>query len=154
MQTTIWNFRSIEGPVKLSDSRDHSANRQVIRRSKLMSPNEQNLDGLSSTNMARLKVAGRSMPPRHIRAQKFRRNAKSENKTASSRRRVQIDPNVPSWTRGFINAIHAFKATHEIENMVEANIAIETEAEHKEKEEKGQNDNTPSTDAQKNGATA
>uniref|UniRef100_M1DTT8 Uncharacterized protein n=1 Tax=Solanum tuberosum TaxID=4113 RepID=M1DTT8_SOLTU len=49
----------------------------------------------------------------------------------SSRRRMPIDPNVPSWARGFVNAIHALGASHELDEMVEENIATEAEFEGK-----------------------
>uniref|UniRef100_M1DYA3 Uncharacterized protein n=1 Tax=Solanum tuberosum TaxID=4113 RepID=M1DYA3_SOLTU len=105
-------------------------------------------------DMAKPKVAGSNMPPRHIRAQKFRRTARSKNKTASSKRKMSIDPNVPLWDRGFTNAIHAFVAAHELDNMIKANIAAEDEAERKEKENQKENDNTPGTDAQVDDATS
>uniref|UniRef100_M1DZW4 Integrase core domain containing protein n=1 Tax=Solanum tuberosum TaxID=4113 RepID=M1DZW4_SOLTU len=51
---------------------------------------------------------GRDVPPRHIRALKFKRDAEKPNKTkaksnskeTSSSRRIPIDPVVPSWARG------------------------------------------------------
>uniref|UniRef100_M1DJ64 Integrase core domain containing protein n=1 Tax=Solanum tuberosum TaxID=4113 RepID=M1DJ64_SOLTU len=112
-------------------------------------------------HMARPKVAGRNMPPRHIRAQNSKRDAgttdhtkvRSENKKASSSRRIPIDPNAPLWARGFINAIHSFGEAHDLDKMVEANIATEVEAESKEKENLKQTDNTPDTDAQTDGGT-
>uniref|UniRef100_M1DJM1 Uncharacterized protein n=1 Tax=Solanum tuberosum TaxID=4113 RepID=M1DJM1_SOLTU len=55
-------------------------------------------------DMVRSKVAGRDLPPRHIRSQKFRRDAEKPNKTkakakskeANSSRRITTDPTVPS----------------------------------------------------------
>ena len=101
------------------------------------------------------------MPPRHIKAQNSRRDAgtsdhlkaRSENKKASSSRRIPINPNVPLWARGFINVMHAFGAAHDLDNMANANIAAATEA-NTDNENQSQNDNTPGTDAQTDRATA
>uniref|UniRef100_M1DLU3 Uncharacterized protein n=1 Tax=Solanum tuberosum TaxID=4113 RepID=M1DLU3_SOLTU len=134
IRTTIWTLSFTEGPVKLSESGDHLANHRVDRRVRLISSIGRELDGFQAKDMARPKVEGRNMPPRHIREQKFGRTTGSKNKKANSSRRMPIDPNVPSWSRGLINAIHAFKAAHEIDKMVEANIAAEAEVEKKEKE--------------------
>uniref|UniRef100_M1DL26 Uncharacterized protein n=1 Tax=Solanum tuberosum TaxID=4113 RepID=M1DL26_SOLTU len=41
MKTVIWTFTMTEDSVKLSESSAHSANRQEVRRSELMSPNGQ-----------------------------------------------------------------------------------------------------------------
>ena len=91
--------------------------------------------------MARLKVPGRDMPPRHIRARDFKRDEKivelakerRESKKASSSRRVPIDPTIPSWKRGVYTAINSFLASHDGERMVVANIAAEAKAnEHNE----------------------
>jgi len=106
-----------------------------------------------SIDMDKPKVEGRNMPPRHIRAQKFRRTAGIENKTTRSRRRMPINPNVPSWVRGFSNAIHAFVEAHELDNLIEANIVAEAKAERREEENQKQNDNTLGTDSQTVGAT-
>uniref|UniRef100_M1DK74 Integrase core domain containing protein n=1 Tax=Solanum tuberosum TaxID=4113 RepID=M1DK74_SOLTU len=157
MQTSIWIFISTEGPVKLGEISEHSANHHEVRRSGLMSRNGQELDSLSTKDMGRSKVAERDVPPQHIRAQNFRRDAeksnntkaKSKSKDASSSRRIPIDPNVPSWTQGFINVVHAFGTTHDLDNMVKANLAAAAEAENP-----SQNDNTHGTDAQTDGATA
>lgn len=43
------------------------------------------------------------------------------------RRRAPIHPNVPSWARGFVNAIYAFKAARDVDKIVEVNIAVEVE---------------------------
>uniref|UniRef100_M1DAM8 Uncharacterized protein n=1 Tax=Solanum tuberosum TaxID=4113 RepID=M1DAM8_SOLTU len=153
MKTVVWTLTRNEGSVKHRESSAHSAYLQEVRRSELILSNGQNLDGLSAKDMARPKVAGRNIPPRQIRTQKFRRTARSENKTASSTRWIPIDPNVPSWARGFRNAIHSFVVAHELENMIKANIAAEVVAERKEKENQKQNDNTLGLDGQTDGAT-
>uniref|UniRef100_M1DX06 Integrase core domain containing protein n=1 Tax=Solanum tuberosum TaxID=4113 RepID=M1DX06_SOLTU len=149
MQTVVWIFISTEGSVKLDEISEHSANHQEVRRSGIMSPNGQELDGLSAKDMAKSKVAGRDVPPRHIRAQNFSRDAEKPNKTkakskskeARSSRRIPIDLNLPSWTRGFINVVHAFGAAHDLDNMVKANLTAAAEAENQ-----SQNGNTQGTD--------
>mgnify|MGYP007056448440 CR=1 FL=1 len=67
---------------------------------------------------------------------------------------MSINPNVPSWARGFSNRTHAFEEAHELENTIEANITAEAEVEWKENENQKQNDTTLGTDAQTDGATA
>ena len=59
---------------------------------------------------------------------------------------MPIYPNVPSWAQRFINYIHAFGATQNLDNMAKANIAAATEA-NADNENQSQNDNTSSTDA-------
>jgi len=51
MQTAVWIFISTEGPVKIGEISEHSANRQEVRRLGLMSPNGQELDGLSAKGL-------------------------------------------------------------------------------------------------------
>lgn len=46
-----------------------------------------------------------------------------EKKEGTSRRRALIDPNVPPWNQGFVNAIYDFRAAHDVDKIVEANIA-------------------------------
>uniref|UniRef100_M1DNS1 Uncharacterized protein n=1 Tax=Solanum tuberosum TaxID=4113 RepID=M1DNS1_SOLTU len=85
--------------------------------------------------MARPKVTGRNMSPQHIKAHNSTRDpgttdhpkARSENKKASSSKRIPIDPIVPSWARMYINAIHAFGAAHNLDNMAKTNTATTTE---------------------------
>jgi len=99
--------------------------------------------------MGRSKVAGSDVPPQHIREQNFWRDAenpnntkaKSKNKEARSSRSIPIDLNLPSWTRGFINVVHAFGAAHDFDNMVKANLTAAAEAENQ-----SQNGNTQGTD--------
>uniref|UniRef100_M1DM86 Uncharacterized protein n=1 Tax=Solanum tuberosum TaxID=4113 RepID=M1DM86_SOLTU len=106
--------------------------------------------------MVRSKVAGIDIPPRHIRSQKFRREAEKPNKTkaktkskeASSSRRIPTDPTVPSWARGFINVIHTFGPSHDFDEMIMCNLATTTEVENQ-----SQKEDTPGTDAQTDGAT-
>lgn len=47
---------------------------------------------------------------------------------------------MPSWTRGFVNAIHALREGHEIDRMIAANIA--TEANEDENSGKTQSSST------------
>uniref|UniRef100_M1DHQ8 Uncharacterized protein n=1 Tax=Solanum tuberosum TaxID=4113 RepID=M1DHQ8_SOLTU len=111
--------------------------------------------------MARPKVPGRNMPLQYIRAQNSRKDAgktdhtkaRSENKKAGSSKRIPIDPNVPSWARGFINVIHAFGASNDLDIMTKANITAAAEADPDIKTQ-SQNDNSLGTDAQTDGATA
>uniref|UniRef100_M1DPV1 Uncharacterized protein n=1 Tax=Solanum tuberosum TaxID=4113 RepID=M1DPV1_SOLTU len=97
--------------------------------------------------MARPKVTGRDMPPRHIRARDFKRDEKvaglakerRESKTASSSRRVPIDPTIPSWKRGFYKAINFFFVSHDMDIMVAATIAAEARS---NEQNENKNDNT------------
>jgi len=66
---------------------------------------------------------------------------------ASSCRKIHSDPVVPLCVWGFVNEIHSFKAAHYLDNIVEANIATEAEAERKENKNLKQTNNTPGTEA-------
>uniref|UniRef100_M1DRA1 Uncharacterized protein n=1 Tax=Solanum tuberosum TaxID=4113 RepID=M1DRA1_SOLTU len=89
--------------------------------------------------MARSKVPGRNDPPRHIRARELRKEEKKAKlarqrkytNEARAKRRISIDPNVPSWARTFVNAIRAFGEAQEIDQMIAANLAAEAKAEAK-----------------------
>uniref|UniRef100_M1DYA6 Uncharacterized protein n=1 Tax=Solanum tuberosum TaxID=4113 RepID=M1DYA6_SOLTU len=96
--------------------------------------------------MGRPKVVGRDMSPRHVRARDFKRDEKiaelakerRESKKASASRRIPIDPTILSWRRGLYTAADSFLAAHDVDKMVEANIAVEARTkEHNET----QNDN-------------
>uniref|UniRef100_M1DCH6 Uncharacterized protein n=1 Tax=Solanum tuberosum TaxID=4113 RepID=M1DCH6_SOLTU len=86
--------------------------------------------------MARPKVAGRDDPPRHVRAREFRKEEKRAEmarkrkytKEARKKRRITFDLNVRPCDRSLVNAVHAFRATHEINQMIAANLAIEAKA--------------------------
>lgn len=45
---------------------------------------------------------------------------------------MPIDLNVPSWTREFMNIIFVIKAAYDIDEIIDANIAAEVEAEEME----------------------
>uniref|UniRef100_M1DP76 Putative plant transposon protein domain-containing protein n=1 Tax=Solanum tuberosum TaxID=4113 RepID=M1DP76_SOLTU len=96
--------------------------------------------------MERPKVAGRDMPPRHVRGRDLKRDERivevakerRESKKASASRRIPMDPAIPSWRRGLYTAANFFLAAHDVDRMVEANIAAEARTkEHNET----QNDN-------------
>uniref|UniRef100_M1BHZ6 Integrase core domain containing protein n=1 Tax=Solanum tuberosum TaxID=4113 RepID=M1BHZ6_SOLTU len=86
--------------------------------------------------MARPKVAGKDMSPRHVRARDFKRDEKiaelvierKESKKASVSRRIPIDPTIHSWKRGLHITINSFWAAHELDKMIAAHIAVEVRA--------------------------
>uniref|UniRef100_M1DJM5 Uncharacterized protein n=1 Tax=Solanum tuberosum TaxID=4113 RepID=M1DJM5_SOLTU len=86
--------------------------------------------------MARLKVAGRDDPPRHARAREFRKEEKRAKmarqrkytKEAREKRRIPFDHNVRPCGRSLVNAIHSFRASQEIDQMIATNIDIEDKA--------------------------
>lgn len=90
--------------------------------------------------MDRPKVAERNDPSRHITAPEFKdkenrvelsRQGKYT-KEARAKRRVSIDPNMAPLARGFDNSRHAFKAAHEIDKMIAANIVAEAKENKKD----------------------
>uniref|UniRef100_M1DYT6 Uncharacterized protein n=1 Tax=Solanum tuberosum TaxID=4113 RepID=M1DYT6_SOLTU len=96
--------------------------------------------------MGRPKVAGRDRPPRQVRARDFKKDEKiaelakerRESKKASASRKIPIDPAIPSWRRKLYTTANSFLAAHDVDRMVEANIAAEARTkEHNET----QNDN-------------
>uniref|UniRef100_M1DYP4 Integrase core domain containing protein n=1 Tax=Solanum tuberosum TaxID=4113 RepID=M1DYP4_SOLTU len=120
--------------------------------------------------MARPKVVGRNDPPRHVGTREFRKEEKrvemprqrKYTKEARKKRRIPFDLNIRPCDRSLVNAMHALRASQEIDLMIAANLATETKA----KANNGnQNDNAPmtitllqkdapGTDAQTDGATA
>uniref|UniRef100_M1DFP3 Uncharacterized protein n=1 Tax=Solanum tuberosum TaxID=4113 RepID=M1DFP3_SOLTU len=100
--------------------------------------------------MARSKIAGRDDPPRHIRAREFRKDEKRAElarkrrytKEPREKTRIPFDLNVRPCDRSLVNAIHAFRAAQEIDQMIVANLATES----KEKANNGdQNNKGPRT---------
>jgi len=86
--------------------------------------------------MARPKVIGRDDPPMHIGAREFRHDEKRAElarqrkytKEARKTRRIPFDLNVRPCDRSLVNAIHAFRAAQEIDQMIVANLAAEAKA--------------------------
>uniref|UniRef100_M1DSM4 Uncharacterized protein n=1 Tax=Solanum tuberosum TaxID=4113 RepID=M1DSM4_SOLTU len=86
--------------------------------------------------MARPKIRGRDDPPRHIRAREFRKDEKRAElarqrkytKEAREKRQIHFDLNVRPCDRSLVNAIHAFRAAQEIDQMIIANLAAEAKA--------------------------
>ncbi|KAG5605867.1 hypothetical protein H5410_027359 [Solanum commersonii] len=62
MKTVVWTLTRNEGFVKLSESSAHSAYLQEVRRSELILPNGQKLDGLSTKGVAGLISRSWSSP--------------------------------------------------------------------------------------------
>lgn len=73
--------------------------------------------------MDKLKFKGRNDPPNNIRAQDFRDEEnrvvldrqRNYTKEERAKMRIPVVPNVPSWARGFYNAVHAIRVGHDIE---------------------------------------
>uniref|UniRef100_M1D9X0 Uncharacterized protein n=1 Tax=Solanum tuberosum TaxID=4113 RepID=M1D9X0_SOLTU len=100
--------------------------------------------------MARPKVAGRDDSARHVRAREFRKEEKRAEmakqrkytKKAKEKRQIPFDLNVRPCDRSLVNAIHAFRAAQEIDQMIAANLALEAKAKANSED---QNDNVPGT---------
>uniref|UniRef100_M1DPS8 Uncharacterized protein n=1 Tax=Solanum tuberosum TaxID=4113 RepID=M1DPS8_SOLTU len=100
--------------------------------------------------MARSKIAERDDPPRHVREQEFRKEEKRAEmarqrkytKEAREKRRTPFDLNVRPSDQSLVNAIHAFRAAQEIDQMIAANHAAEAKAKANSGD---QNDNAPGT---------
>lgn len=104
--------------------------------------------------MARQKVTGRDNPSKQEIAREFTRDEKIKKlakekiykNKESFRKMFPIDPTIPSWKRGFIYAINAFNAIHDVGEMVEVNIVVEVAIEAtKDIETQKQDDATLST---------
>uniref|UniRef100_M1DZT9 Integrase core domain containing protein n=1 Tax=Solanum tuberosum TaxID=4113 RepID=M1DZT9_SOLTU len=119
------------------------------------------LDGMTTINKAEMagpKVTGRDMPPRHVRAQEFKRDEKKaelarqrkHTEEAKAKRQIPIDINEPPWARSSVNAIWAYGAAHEIDQMIAANLAAEAKAKANNKD---QNNNTLRTIVSLQGVT-
>uniref|UniRef100_M1DEK9 Uncharacterized protein n=1 Tax=Solanum tuberosum TaxID=4113 RepID=M1DEK9_SOLTU len=130
------------------EERDRNPNWK--EKDKYVPPHERQKPKDLEGEIARPKVAGRNDPPRRIRAREFRNDEKKAElarqrkytKEAREKRQILVNPNVPPWDRSLVNAIRAFGAAHEIDQIIAANLAAEAKAVANNED---QNNNTPGT---------